>query len=312
MYSWGNSRRFNSWADVMRKRYGSRIQKLSVNAGFSCPNRDGTIGTGGCTFCDNQAFSPSYCHPDKSVTHQIGQGLAFIRKRYRHAKLFTAYFQSYSNTWAPLHTLKTLYQEALAHPAISGLVIGTRPDCVDAEKLDYLAALAADHIIKVEYGVESCYDKTLRRINRGHFFKDSVKAIRMTAERGISTGAHLVFGLPGESRSQMLEQVHLINRLPLHTIKFHQLQIVKGTRMEKEYIEKPDDFELFDLDEYVDFVSGFLARLRPGIAVERLSGEVPPQYNAGKRWEGVRSDKLISLVEKNLEEKQLHQGIFYL
>lgn len=312
MYSWGNSRRFHSYTDAMRERHGSRIQKISVNAGFSCPNRDGTVGVGGCTFCDNAAFSPSYCHPEMSITDQINKGLAFVRRRYPRAALFVAYLQSFSNTWAPLDKLKDIYSEALAHPDISGMVIGTRPDCVDSEKLDYIASLAKDHYIKVEYGLESCYDATLKRINRGHDYKDSVKAIGMTAERGITTGAHLVFGLPGESRSQMLDQVHKINRLPIHTIKFHQLQIVKGTPMEREYAENPGDFKLFDLDEYVDFVTGFIARLRPDIAIERFAGEVPPAFNVGKRWEGVRSDRLIALVEKRLEQKQLHQGIFYL
>ncbi len=295
----------------MRNRYGTRLQKLSVNAGFSCPNRDGTVGLGGCTFCDNDAFSPAYCRPDKSVTEQIEQGLRFIRKRYPRATLFVAYFQSFSNTWAPLETLKTVYQEALAHPAVSGLVIGTRPDCVDAAKLDYLAELSKAHIVKLEFGIESCHDESLRRINRGHGFTDSVQAIRMAAERNITVGAHMIFGLPGESREIMLDQVHEINGLPIQTIKFHQLQIVKGTLMEREYAENPGDFQLFAPEEYVDFVCEYIARLRPDIAIERLSGEVPPQYNAGKKWNGIRADKMIAMVEQALEEKQLHQGIWY-
>jgi len=311
MFPWGSERRFHSWTDKMRIQYGSRLQKLSVNAGFSCPNRDGTVGVGGCSFCDNEAFSPSYCQPETTVKEQIEKGLAFMQKRYPRARLFVAYFQTFSNTWAPLEKLQQVYNEALSHPMVAGMVIGTRPDCVDEEKLDFLATLSKKHIVKLEYGLESCYDATLRRINRGHLFEDSVKAIHMTADRGIITGAHLMFGLPGESRSQMLDQVHEINKLPLHTIKFHQLQIVKGTPMAAEYAENPDDFMLFDLEEYVGFVCEFIARLRPDIAIERLSGEVPPRLNAGKRWEGVRADKMISLVEKRLEEKQLFQGIWY-
>lgn len=295
----------------MRKRYGTRLQKLSVNAGFSCPNRDGTVGVGGCTFCDNDAFSPGYCRPDRSVTSQIDRGLEFIRKRYPRATLFVAYFQSFSNTWAPLETLKKVYQEALAHPAVSGLVIGTRPDCVDAEKLDYLAELSKAHIVKLEFGIESCHDDSLRRINRGHRFADSVQAIGMAAERDITTGAHMIFGLPGERREQMLAQVTEINKLPIHTIKFHQLQIVKGTPMAREYAENPEEFELFAPEDYVAFVCEYIARLRPDIAIERLSGEVPPQFNAGKKWNGIRADKMIAMVEQALEEKQLHQGIWY-
>lgn len=311
MYPWGNQRRYYSWTDAMRRRYGTRLQKLSVNAGFSCPNRDGTVGVGGCTFCDNDAFSPSYCRPDKSVTEQIDRGLRFIKKRYPRASLFVAYFQSFSNTWAPLGRLEEVYQEALAHPAVSGLVIGTRPDCVDADKLDYLAELSRTHIIKLEFGIESCNDHSLKRINRGHRFADSVKAIQMSAKRNLTTGAHMIFGLPGESRVQMLEQVHEINKLPIHTIKFHQLQIVKGTPMAREYAANPDDFALFDPEAYVAFVCEFIARLRPDIAIERLSGEVPPQYNAGKKWNGIRADRMIAMVEQALEEKQLHQGIWY-
>ncbi len=311
MYSWGNSRRFHSLTDAMRKRHGSRLQKISVNAGFSCPNRDGTVGLGGCTFCDNTAFSPSYCLPEMSVTDQINKGLAFIKRRYPRATLFVAYLQSFSNTWAPISKLREIYSEALSHPDISGMVIGTRPDCVDEEKLDYIASLAGNHFIKVEYGLESCHDDSLKRINRGHDYAESVKAIEMTAARGITTGAHLVFGLPGEGRSQMLDQVHKINKLPINTIKFHQLQIVKNTPMEREYLANPDDFNLFELDDYVDFVTEFIARLRPDIAIERFAGEVPPSLNIGKRWEGVRSDRLIALVEKKLEQKQLHQGMLY-
>ncbi len=311
MFPWGNKRRYHSWTDAMRKQYGTRLQKLSVNAGFSCPNRDGTVGVGGCTFCDNDAFSPSYCRPDKSVTEQIDQGLRFIKKRYPRASLFVAYFQSFSNTWAPLGRLEEVYQEALAHPAVSGLVIGTRPDCVDADKLDYLAELSRAHIIKLEFGIESCNDHSLKRINRGHRFADSVKAIQMSAKRNLTTGAHMIFGLPGESRVQMLEQVHEINKLPIHTIKFHQLQIVKGTPMASEYATNPDDFALFDPEAYVSFVCEFIARLRPDIAIERLSGEVPPHYNAGKKWNGIRADRMIAMVEQALEEKQLHQGIWY-
>ncbi len=308
MYPWDNSRRFNSWSDQARKKFGTRLQKLTINAGLSCPNRDGTVGRGGCTFCNNEGFNPSYCDPQKDIKQQIDEGLAFIKKRYPRAKLYVAYFQAYSNTHAPLSHLRGIYEEALGHPDISGLVIGTRPDCVDDEKLDYLAALSKRHFIKVEYGVESCHDETLQRINRGHSYEASVKAIEATAGRGIFNGIHLIFGLPGESRQMMLEQVNRINKLPINTIKFHQLQIVKNTLMAEEYAAFSERFHLFELGEYVDFVVSFIERLRPDIAIDRLSGEVPPRLIAGMRWGNIRSDGVIGLIEKELEKRKTYQG----
>lgn len=300
-----------SWSDLMRIRYGTRVQKLTVNAGLSCPNRDGSLGTGGCTFCNNEGFSPSYCKAEKPIAQQIDEGLSFVTRRYRRAKMFVAYFQAYSNTHAPLDELKVLYDEALAHPRISGLVIGTRPDCVDAEKLDYLASLSRHHFIKVEYGLESTYDESLRRINRGHDFAASRRAVEMTASRGIFCGAHMIFGLPGETRRMMLDQADKINELPLHSIKFHQLQIVEGTAMAREYLSHPERFELFELEEYVDFIVSFLERLRPAIAIDRLAGEVPPRLIVGKRWPDVRADEVAGMIEKRLREKASWQGRLY-
>lgn len=311
MYPWGNTRRFNAWSDRAREKFGSRLQKLTINAGFSCPNRDGTVSRGGCTFCNNEGFNPSYCDPQKTIKQQIDEGLTFIKKRYPRAKLYVAYFQAYSNTHATLNHLRSIYDEALNHPSISGLVIGTRPDCVDDEKLDYLGELSKSHFIKIEYGVESCYDETLQRINRGHNFEASVKAIEATAAKGIFNGIHLIFGLPGESRQMMLEQVNIINKLPIYTIKFHQLQIVKDTAMAEEYAAYPERFSLFDLDEYVDFVVSFIERLRPDIAIDRLSGEVPPRLITGKRWEHIRADGVITLVEEKLKTRNTFQGRLY-
>ncbi len=311
MHPWGSNRRFHSWSEVVRKRFGTRLQKLTINAGFTCPNRDGTVGTGGCTFCNNEGFNPSYCNPEKPIHEQIDEGLFFIRKRYRRASLFAAYFQAYSNTYAPIHVLKQVYEEALQHPAITGLVIGTRPDCIDEEKLDYLAGLSRKYFIKIEYGLESCYDDTLERINRGHSFKDAQEAISKTAGRKLLTGVHMIFGLPGESREEMLAQTEMINALPINTIKFHQLQIVKGTAMAAAYLKDPGRFDLFALDEYIDFLVTFLERLRPGIAIDRFSGEVPPRLIVGKRWGNVRSDIVTEMIEKRLAEKDTFQGRLY-
>ena len=311
IYPWGHSRRFNAYSNYFRKMFGGRFQKVSIDAGFTCPNRDGTSGTGGCTYCDNDAFNPSYCNHDKSINEQLSEGIDFLRKRYREPASYLAYFQAYSNTYAGLKHLKSLYEEALSYPEITGLIIGTRPDCIDTDKLDYFRELSEKYFIAIEYGVESCYDKTLRRINRGHSFSQAVDAISMTADRGIKTGAHFIFGLPGESRTEMLNEAEIISALPLHTVKFHQLQIIKGTIMEREFLENPHDFNLFAFEEYVDFFILFLEKLNPQIVVERFTGEAPPGFLIEQKWNQKRTDEIIRIIEKKLEERNTWQGRLY-
>lgn len=213
MYPWGDERRYNSYSGYFRRTFGSRIQKLSVNAGFSCPNRDGTLSYGGCTFCSNEAFTPSYCRPGKSVRQQLQEGIEFHRNRYRQADRYLAYFQSFSNTYAPLDRLKTVFAEAFELPEVAGIIVGTRPDCIDGRKLDYLAELAQRYYVTIEYGIESCYDKTLQEINRGHDFDCALRAVEATAARGIPVGAHFILGLPGETRAMMQDQVGRINAI---------------------------------------------------------------------------------------------------
>jgi uncharacterized protein len=307
-YPWGHERRFNAYSNYFRGIYGARVQKVSIDAGFTCPNRDGSKGFGGCTYCNNDAFNPSYCHPVKSVTEQIGEGIKFHKWRYDEAVSYLAYFQAYSNTYASLETLKKLYEEALSFPGVVGLIIGTRPDCVDDEKLGYIKELSAKCYVAVEYGIESCYNKTLKRISRGHSFEDAVWALERTAALGINTGAHFIFGLPGEAREEMLNQVDIISGLPLKTIKFHQLQIIKGTDMEIEFKNKPGDFELFTWEEYLDFFVVVLERLNPALVVERFTGEVPPRFLTGEGWGNKRSDQIVNLIEKRLEELNSWQG----
>jgi len=308
IYPWGSSRRFNSFAEHMRKTYMSRVQKVSIDAGFTCPNRDGSKGTGGCTYCSNRAFNPSYCLPEKSVTVQINEGIGFHRKRYRRADSYIAYFQAYSNTYAPLGMLEKLYDEALTHPEIKGLIISTRPDCINSEILDFLSDLSERWYISIEYGIESCYNKTLERINRRHTFEDAVTALEETKSHGISSGAHFIFGLPGESYDEMLAEAQIISALPLTSVKFHQLQLIKGTEMENEYRKKPGDFEFFTWQKYLEFITAFLERLNPEIAVERFTGEVPPRYLATEPWNNKRSDQIAHLIEKRLEETDTWQG----
>ncbi len=301
-------RRYNSQADFIKEKYGARLQKLVVDAGFTCPNRDGAISRGGCTFCDNAAFHPGYSTPDKSIAQQISEGIEFHKGRYRRAGGYLAYFQPYSNTYAPLERLKELYGEALACPGVAGIVVGTRPDCVDEAKLDYLAQLSREHIVMLEYGIESCSDATLRRINRGHSFECAVRAAKMARRRGIRTGAHFILGLPGESRADMLEAAAKINSLEIDCVKFHQLQIIKGTKMEKEFALHPEQFEQFTLDEYIDFFVDILERLRPDLAIERFAGEVPPRFVNSTPWGRIRNVELLRMLDARLEGRETFQG----
>ena len=324
--SFPEGKRYNSFVGYFKRRYGERLQKIVLDAGFTCPNRDGTVGRGGCSYCDNAAFHPSYSTPGKSLHQQLDEGIGFHKVRYRTTEHYLAYFQSFSNTYAPLARLMELYEEALSHPSVVGIVIGTRPDCVDEEKLDYLADLAGGKVLSgwkrtlagepdrtapiviVEYGVESCYDTTLQRIKRGHDFETARKAIAMTAGRGLDVGIHYILGLPGETRQMMLESCSLINSLPIRSIKFHQLQIVKGTRMEKEYAEHPEDFERFMLDEYLDFFADILERLRPDLYIERIAGEVPPRFVSETPWGLIRNAELLHMLDARLDERDTWQG----
>ncbi len=308
IYGFPEGKRYNSFVGYFKRKYGERLQKIVLDAGFTCPNRDGKVGRGGCTYCDNAAFHPSYSTAGKSLYQQMDEGIEFHKVRYRTTEHYLAYFQSFSNTYAPLERLKKLYEEALSHPQVVGIVIGTRPDCVDEEKLDYLAGLAKDHVVIVEYGIESCYDATLQRINRGHDFETARRAVEMTAQRGLDVGVHFILGLPGETREMMLDACAMINELPIRSIKFHQLQIVKGTAMEKEYERCPQDFERFSLEEYLDFFADILERLRPDIHIERFVGEVPPRFVNETPWGLIRNVELLRLLDKRLEERQTWQG----
>lgn len=307
-YGWETNRRYNSYTDWFNTLFGKRVQKVSINAGFTCPNRDGTLGSGGCTYCNNEAFIPAYCTPEISVTEQIERGIAFHQRRYRRAENFLAYFQAYTNTYAAMERLKALYDEALSYPGVLGIVIGTRPDCISGDMLDYLAELSRDYFVIVEYGIESTNDKVLRHINRGHDFASAVRAVTETAEKGIYTGAHLIFGLPGESREQIIDSAATISALPLSSIKIHQLQLVKGTLMAEEYRSNPERFDLYTLEEYLDLVIEFCERLSPSLMIDRISGEAPPGLLDDPRDWHKRSNEIFSLFESSLENKDTWQG----
>lgn len=307
-----DGKRYNTAVGYYKRVYGERLQKLVLDAGFSCPNRDGTVGFGGCTYCDNAAFHPGYSTPGKTLAQQIDEGIEFHRIRYRNTTHYLAYFQAYSNTYAPIARLRQLYSEALAHPSVVGLVIGTRPDCIDDEKLDYLAELQEQgHVIQLELGIESCYDSVLEHINRGHDFDCARNAVEAAASRGLRTCAHFILGLPGETRGMMLDSCDAISSLPLHSVKFHQLQIVKGTAMEREYAEHPERFEQFSLDEYLDFMTDMLERLRPDLYIERVAGEVPPRFVGESRWGMVRNFQILHMLDERMEKRDARQGRLY-
>ncbi len=307
-YHWGDKVRFNSYATYMKRLFGGRVQKLSVDAGFTCPNRDGTKGFGGCTFCNNDAFSPSYCQPEKSIAIQLAEGIEFHRKRYRRANGYLAYFQAFSNTYAPVDKLEELYCEALSYDGIKGLVVGTRPDCMDDDKIELLRSLARKYTVFIEFGVESCNDNTLKNINRGHTFRESVRAIEQSTAAGLHTGAHFIFGLPGETREEMLASSRIISELSLDSVKFHQLQIIRGTLMEKQFLDNPGDFEIFGFEEYIDFFVAFIEQFNPSIVVERFTSEAPPHLVVAPHWGRKRNDEVMKIFVKRLQEKDTWQG----
>lgn len=289
---------------LLREQFGNRVQKVSVNAGFTCPNRDGSKGYGGCTYCNNQSFVPGYSRTNKSITEQIDEGVVFFQKKEKYKnQIYLAYFQSYTNTYDKLEVLKAKYEEALAHPRVKGIVLGTRPDCVDDELLDYLAELNQTNYVMIEYGIESTLDRTLEFINRGHDYQCSVDAIEATAKRGIPVGAHLILGLPGESREEILGHADKINRLPLTAIKLHQLQLIKGTKMAKQAQENPELFQLFTVDEYIELVIDFVERLSPTIAIERFVSQSPKELLISPDW-GLKNFEFVVKLEQKMKERK--------
>lgn len=303
------SKRYNDFPSFFRNLFEERVQKLSIDGGFTCPNRDGRKGVGGCTFCNNKSFNPDYCRSAVSITRQIEEGRLFFARKYTGQK-YLAYFQAYSNTYAPLEELKRKYEEALGCPDIVGLVIGTRPDAVTEETLDYLGELAQEYYVCVEYGVESANDAVLQRINRGHTFAEAADAIRKTAGRGIRIGAHLIFGLPDETRDSMLDGAVRLCDLPIDFLKLHQLQIIRDTRMAEEYLADPSGFRLYTLDEYLDFVVDVIEHIRPDVYLERFVNQAPDEYLIAPKW-GVKNFEFVAKLDKRLRERDGWQGKRY-
>lgn len=308
-FPWGHQRRFNDFPSHFRRLFKQRVQKISLDTGFTCPNRDGSRGRGGCTYCNNQTFNPNYCNLEISINDQLNKGIEFFAGKYPEM-MYLAYFQAYTNTYSPLENLKLLYNEALQHPRVTGLVVATRPDCVNEEILDFLQQLSEQVYVMVEYGVESHLDRTLYHINRGHTFEESVKALEATARRNIHTCAHLILGLPGETYTDFMEQAKIISQLPVENLKLHQLQIHKGTVMAKQYLQNPGAFHLFSADEYVDLVVDYLEHLNPKIVVERFISQSPPDLLIAPRW-GLKNFEFVAKVESRLKKRETWQGRKY-
>lgn len=297
---------YNEYGIWLKNQLGVKSQKISLNASFTCPNRDGRVGTGGCTYCNNQTFNPDYCITTKSITQQLEEGKQFFARKYPDMK-YLAYFQAYTNTYDSLPNLIAKYEEALSVPDVIGLVIGTRPDCMPDALLDYLEDLNQRTFLVVEYGIESVYDATLQRINRGHTHAQTVDAIQRTAARDIRTGAHLILGLPGEGREAILAEADILSSLPLTTLKLHQLQLIRGTRMAEEYEQNPSDFHLFTPDEYIDLVIDFIERLRPDLVLERFVSQSPSSFLAIPGW-GLKNHEFVDRLRLRMTQRQTHQG----
>lgn len=302
-------KRYLDYTSFIRSTFGERVQKISINAGFTCPNRDGTKGYGGCTYCNNDSFHPDYCQPDVPVDSQIQKGIHFFNQKYGIQK-YLAYFQSYTNTYADIDSLKKLYSKALEHPEIIGLVIGTRPDCISDAILDYLEKLAENYFITLEIGIESTLDKTLQTVNRAHTYQDTIAAFERAKNRGIHLGGHLILGLPGENKDQLLNHARNVSQLPLDSLKLHQLQIVKNSVMAVQYRSNPDHFNLFSVEEYVDLITEFIGLLRPDIIIGRFAGESAKELLVAPHW-NLKNFEIVAKIDKALEENNSWQGKYY-
>lgn len=302
-----NNKRYNDYPSYIRRRFNQRVQKVSLDTGFTCPNRDGTKGIGGCTYCNNNSFSPDYCKPSKSITQQIDEGIAFFANKYK-TQEYLAYFQAYTNTYADIKLVKELYEEAINHPQVIGLVIGTRPDCVDEDLICFLSELANTNYISLEFGVESTLDRTLELVNRCHTFEETKAAYELSMNRGLHLGAHMIIGLPGESKEDILNHSNELNKLPIQSLKLHQLQIVKHTMMAVQLKEKPEMFNLFTVDEYIDLITDFVALLRPDIIIERFISQSPHHLLVAPQWNGLKNFEMVDKIDKRLIEKNLWQG----
>lgn len=296
--------RYNAFGRYLKNKFGTVVYKVNVDAGFTCPNRDGTLGVTGCIYCNNDSFRPSQCKPETSLVSQIRNGIGYLSVRYK-ARNFLVYFQPFTNTYAPVEELERLYAEALSEPSVVGLAIGTRPDCIDAEKIAMLERLAKDKFILVEYGLQSTHDKSLEYIMRGHDYRTFLDAVDMTVGRGIHVGAHIIAGIPGETPEETLSMADMISELPVEFLKIHQLQVVKGTVMAEQYLKEP--FHTFGYEEYLDFLADFIERLSPDIVLQRLFATAPDDILIAPLW-GRTRQQIIRDIDNTFAGRKVIQG----
>jgi len=303
-------KRYLDYSSFIKLKFGERVQKIALNIGFSCPNRDGLKGYGGCTYCNNNTFNPDYCEPEKSIKQQLEHGIDFFSKKKKNNK-YLAYFQAYTNTYSDIKSLKKMYEEALRVPKIVGLVIGTRPDCISDEIIDYLSFLSKKYFISLEFGVESTSEKTLLNVNRCHTFEDTKVAFERCKNKGFHLGAHLIIGLPGETKKVLLQHAKEISKLPINTLKLHHLQIVKNSVMAVQYNRNPENFNLFTSENYIDFITEFISYLSPNIIIERFVSEAPKDLLIAPKWGNLKNFEIVAKIDKKLIEKNSWQGINY-
>lgn len=303
-------KRYLDYGSYIKLHFGERVQKISLDIGFSCPNRDGSKGFGGCTYCNNNTFNPEYCEPQKSIKTQLEQGIKFFSRKGKNNK-FLAYFQAYTNTYADFESLKKMYDEALSVPKVVGLVIGTRPDCISEDIINYLDELSKNYFISLEFGVESTNEKTLLEVNRCHTFEETKATYELCKNKGFHLGAHLILGLPGETQYDLLQHAYNLSKLPIDTLKLHHLQIVKNSVMSAQYKRNPEKFDLFTLENYINFVSEFITHLRPDIIIERFISEAPKDLLIAPKWGGLKNFEIVAKIDKNLSEKNIWQGKNY-
>lgn len=303
-------KRYLDYSSFIKSTFGERVQKISLDIGFSCPNRDGSKGFGGCTYCNNNTFNPDYCAPTKSITQQLEEGINRFSKKYK-AQQYFAYFQAYTNTYSDLDSLKSMYAEALQVPGVIGLVIGTRPDCISEDIINYLSLLSKEYYISLEFGVESTLNKTLKAVNRCHSFEDTIAAYEMCKNKGFHLGAHVILGLPGESKEELLMHALELSKLPISTLKLHHLQIVKQSVMAHQFKKEPEKFDLFTADNYIELVSEFIEILRPDIIIERFISETPPDLLIAPKWNGLKNFEIVAKIDKLLTKNNTWQGKYY-
>ena len=300
---------YYSYSTWLKRHFNVKVQKISIDAGFTCPNRDGVVGTGGCVFCNNRAFNTSYCNPSHSISRQIENGKKFYAEKYPDMK-YLAYFQAYSNTYAPIEVLRRRFEEALGANDIVGIIIATRPDCIDDEILDYIHELSKKSFVVLEYGIESTFNSTLALINRGHDYECTVNAFNKTAELGIMTCGHIILGLPGEDERMMLMQANTLSRLPMEILKIHQLQIIRGTKLADDFASGRLPYPFADVDAYIQLLSAFIQRLRPDLALERFVSQSPRDLLIAPQW-GVKNQLFNERLKEYMCRNGIHQGDLY-